>query len=231
MGVNMSESGKYKREIRSFVLRAGRMTPAQQRGMEQGFARYGVSSSQGLLDPVARFGRDENRILEIGFGMGHAFLEQVESNPDADFIGVEVHTPGVGSVLNKALDSDLPNLVVYNEDVNAVLNQSLPDNSLAKVQLFFPDPWPKKRHHKRRLVSLPFVELIAQKLKPGGVFHMATDWAPYAEYMEEVMATCPIFSKQDLAIDAIFLPRFSTRFERRGVALGHEVADLVYVKR
>lgn len=224
----MDNEEKYQRKIRSFVLRQGRMTPAQQRGMEQGFECYGITSEQGPLDAMACFGRDADRVLEIGFGMGHAFLKQVQANPDVDFIGVEVHTPGVGSVLNKALDVELTNLAVYNEDVMQVLQKAIPDGSLTKLQLFFPDPWPKKRHHKRRLVSLDFIGLVAQKLKSAGIFHMATDWEPYAEYMEEVMASSPQFVR--IKEDNIPLPRFSTRFERRGLALGHAVVDLAYQK-
>lgn len=224
----MSDDKPYKRQIRSFVKRTGRMTPAQQRGMEQGFSRYGLSHDQGGLDPTACFGRDADRVLEIGFGMGHAFIEQIKANPQTDFIGIEVHTPGVGSVLNAALDADLQNLVVYNEDAIAVLDQAIPDASLTKLQLFFPDPWPKKRHNKRRIVTPAFVAMVFRKLKAGGQFHMATDWEPYAEFMCEIIAQASGFGR--LNTEFVLYPRFSTRFERRGERLGHNVTDLVYQK-
>lgn len=213
---------QHKRQIRSFVQRAGRMTAAQQRGIDQGFARYGRKSEQGILIPA----RNAEQVLEIGFGMGHAFIEQVRANPSVDFIGVEVHTPGVGSVLNEALEYDLQNLVVYSEDANQVLDQCITDQSLSKIQLFFPDPWPKKRHHKRRLVQTVFIEKILPKLKMGGTLHFATDWEPYAEHMLEILEQFP----QLKASHQTYLPRFSTRFERRGLKLGHKVTDLWYTK-
>lgn len=213
---------KPRREIRSFVQRTGRMTPAQQRGLDQGFSRYGRKSEQGVLS----LARDAERVFEIGFGMGYAFVEQVRANPEVDFIGVEVHTPGVGSVLNEALEHGLDNLVVYSEDANQVLDRCIEDGSLTKLQLFFPDPWPKKRHHKRRLVQPAFIEKILPKLKQGGVIHFATDWEPYAEHMLEVLQQFP----QLQASAEVYLPRFSTRFERRGLKLGHKVTDLVYIK-
>jgi tRNA (guanine-N7-)-methyltransferase len=217
---------EHKRQIRSFVKRAGRMTPAQQRGMDQGFGRYGRTCEQGRLGPQASFNRAADWVLEIGFGMGHAFLQQVKAHPEAGFIGVEVHTPGVGSVLNAALDSEVENLLVYCEDANEVLDKAIPDGSLTKLQLFFPDPWPKKRHHKRRLLNPPFIDRLLPKLKPGGVLHLATDWVPYAEHMQEVMQQYPQF--HHLAAEGVIYPRHSTRFERRGEGLGHEITDLVY---
>lgn len=224
----MRDDNKKRRPIRSFVKRTGRMTASQKRGLGAAFSCYGLFSQQGLLDPSVRFGRDVDRVLEIGFGMGHAFLEQIQANPAVDFIGVEVHSPGVGRLLGSALDTGVKNLVVYSEDVNLVLQQAIPDASLSKVQLFFPDPWHKKRHHKRRLVSAPFVSLVGQKLKIGGQFHLATDWEPYAEHMIQVMDSSPVFKKENL--DSIRFSRFSTRFERRGISLGHVITDLLYIK-
>lgn len=217
---------EYKRPVRSFVKRAGRMTQAQQQGIEQGFARYGKRAEQGVLDPQAVFARQADLILEIGFGMGHAFMQQVQAHPEADFIGVEVHTPGVGSVLHEALDRNVSNLVVYHEDANEVLAQAIADGALSKVQLFFPDPWPKRRHHKRRLLNPPFISLLMPKIRPGGVLHLATDWVPYAEHMEAVMQQYPQF--QPIGLAQVPYPRYSTRFERRGESLGHKINDLGY---
>ena len=227
LGALMTDERK-RRRIRSFVKRTGRITPAQHRGIEQGFARYGLTSEEGLLDSAVFFGRNVDRVLEIGFGMGDAFIEQVQANPGVDFIGVEVHSPGVGSLLKAALDNSVTNLAVYSEDVNTVLQEAIPDGSLSKAQLFFPDPWPKKRHHKRRLVSASFVALVAKKLKTGGQLHLETDWEPYAEQMITVMEASSEFRKENP--DNIRFPRFSTRFERRGVLLGHRIVDLAYIK-
>lgn len=219
-----------KRSIRSFVIRAGRMTEGQQRGLEQGWPRFGLELEQGLQDFDQVFGRQAPRTFEIGFGMGHSTLEMAAAAPETDFIGVEVHKPGIGALLNGALTQNLTNLRVYSCDALDVLRQCVADASLDRVLLFFPDPWHKSRHHKRRIVQAAFAELVRQKLKIGGVLHMATDWEPYAEYMLEVMSLAPGY--RNLAEDNRYVPRPderpTTKFERRGERLGHGVWDLKF---
>ena len=218
------------RTIKSFVMRAGRMTEGQQRGLEQGWPRFGLELTAGLQYFDQVFGRQAPRTFEIGFGMGHSTLEMAAQARDVDFIGVEVHKPGVGALLNGALAQELSNLRVYSCDALDVLRQCVADASLDRVLLFFPDPWHKSRHHKRRIVQSAFAELVRQKLKPGGVLHMATDWEPYAEYMLEVMSAAPGYHNQ--AADGRYVPRPEerpiTKFERRGERLGHGVWDLKF---
>ncbi|MCY4127226.1 MAG: tRNA (guanosine(46)-N7)-methyltransferase TrmB [Pseudomonas sp.] len=207
------------RRIKSFVMRAGRMTEGQQRGLDQGGPLYVLPLADSPVDYDQVFGRSAPRTLEIGFGMGHSLLEMAAAAPEQDFIGVEVHRPGVGALLNDC-------------DAIEVLNRCVADDSLDRLMLFFPDPWHKARHHKRRIVQLEFAELVRRKLKPGGVFHMATDWEPYAEYMLEVMNAAPGYRNQ--AADGTYVPRPSerpiTKFERRGERLGHGVWDLKFEK-
>ncbi|RRJ82694.1 tRNA (guanosine(46)-N7)-methyltransferase TrmB [Aestuariirhabdus litorea] len=221
---------EHPRRIRSFVLRAGRMTTAQQRGWDEGRPRFGLTLEQGALDPQQVFGRDAPRVLEIGFGMGTSLLEMAKNDPARDFIGIEVHRPGVGSLLNEAMKAGIENLRVYCDDAVEVLNRCIPDGSLARVQLYFPDPWHKKRHHKRRLVQPGFVQQIRHKLAVGGEFHMATDWENYAEQMLEVMEAAEGY--RNSAGSGQFTPRPDyrplTKFEKRGERLGHGVWDLVF---
>lgn len=219
-----------KRSIRSFVIRAGRMTEGQQRGLEHGWPHFGLALEDGLQDFDQVFGRSVPRTFEIGFGMGHSTLEMATQAPEMDFIGVEVHKPGVGALLNGVLAQGLTNVRVYSCDALDVLRQCVADASLDRVLLFFPDPWHKSRHHKRRIVQPAFAELVRQKLKVGGVLHMATDWEPYAEYMLEVMGAA--LGYQNLAQDNRYVPRPEerpiTKFERRGERLGHGVWDLKF---
>ncbi|MDL4861794.1 tRNA (guanosine(46)-N7)-methyltransferase TrmB, partial [Halomonas elongata] len=190
-GPESPDAPLHRRGIKSYVLRAGRMTAAQTRGLEEVWPRLGMTLDEGRQDLDALFGRRAPRVVEIGFGMGASLIEQAESHPDTDFIGIEVHAPGVGKLLDEADKRGLTNLRVYREDALAVLERCLPESSLDTVQLFFPDPWPKKKHHKRRIVQPAFVELVRTRLKPGGTLHMATDWEAYAEWMAEVMADAP----------------------------------------
>lgn len=219
-----------RRAIRSFVMRAGRMTDAQKRGIEVGWPKFGLDLQNGMLDLDALFGRQAPRTLEIGFGMGQSLLEMAAAAPEQDFIGVEVHRPGVGSLLNGVLNAGLSNLRVFDCDAIEVLDKTIPDASLDRVLLFFPDPWHKKKHNKRRIVQLAFAEKLRLKLKPGGVFHMATDWEAYAEHMLEVMSAAPGY--RNLAEDGTYVPRPEerpiTKFERRGERLGHGVWDLKF---
>ena len=166
----------HRRGIKSYVLRAGRMTQAQTRGLEEIWPRLGLNLADGSQDLDVLFGRQAPRVVEVGFGMGASLIERAETHPETDFIGIEVHPPGVGKVLDEADKRGLTNLRVYREDALAVLEQCLPESSIDTLQLFFPDPWPKKKHHKRRIVQPAFVELIRTRLKPGGTLHMATDW-------------------------------------------------------
>jgi tRNA (guanine-N7-)-methyltransferase len=218
-----AEAGHPRRAIRSFVMRAGRMTDAQKRGIDLGWPRFGLN-----LD--ALFGREAPRTLEIGFGMGQSLLEMAQAAPEHDFIGVEVHRPGVGSLLNGVLTTGIDNLRVFDCDAIEVMNECIPDGSLDRLLLFFPDPWHKKKHNKRRIVQLAFAEQLRSKLKIGGVFHMATDWEAYAEHMLEIMSVAPGY--RNLALDDTYVPRPEerpiTKFERRGERLGHGVWDLKF---
>ncbi|MBB2496882.1 tRNA (guanosine(46)-N7)-methyltransferase TrmB [Aquipseudomonas ullengensis] len=218
------------RAIKSFVMRSGRMTEGQQRGLDQGWPQFGLQLEDGLRDFDQVFGRSAPRTFEIGFGMGHATLEMAAAAPEHDFIGVEVHKPGVGALLNGALTQNLSNIRVYSCDALEVLRDCVADASLDRLLLFFPDPWHKARHHKRRIVQLSFAELVRSKLKVGGVLHMATDWQPYAEYMLEVLSAAPGY--HNLSADSTYVERPSerpiTKFERRGERLGHGVWDLKF---
>lgn len=221
-----------RREIKSFVMRAGRMTQGQQRGLDEGWPRFGLSLEQGPLDPEALFGRSAPLTFEIGFGMGQSLLEMAQAAPEQDFIGVEVHRPGVGALLNGMLREEVTNLRVYSCDALDVLRQCVADSSLDRLLLFFPDPWHKSKHNKRRIVNERFAELVRQKLKPGGVLHMATDWEPYAEHMLEVMQAAPGYRNLSVTGNWVERPaeRPVTKFERRGERLGHGVWDLKFVR-
>lgn len=209
------------RRIRSFVRREGKMTLAQKQALEQQWPDHGLEVGAGFIGfPKMPL------ILEIGFGMGMSLFELAQTHLDKQFIGIEVYRPGVGALLRKLKASQLTNVKVFKEDAVDVLTACIPDHSLAALLLFFPDPWHKKRHHKRRLVQPEFVKLIKSKLKPGGYFHVATDWQPYAEHVDGVMQLFPEFQKTR---PSAFLERPNTKYEKRGVSLGHEVFDLVYV--
>jgi tRNA (guanine-N7-)-methyltransferase len=218
------------RAIKSFVMRSGRMTEGQQRGLDQGWPKFGLEPAAGLQDFDQLFGRRAARTFEIGFGMGQATLEMAAAAPDEDFIGVEVHRPGVGALLNGMLTQNLSNIRVYSWDAIEVLRDCVADGSLDRLLLFFPDPWHKSRHHKRRIVQPEWAQLVRQKLKIGGVLHMATDWEAYAEHMLDVMSAAPGY--RNLAADGRYVPRPAerpvTKFERRGERLGHGVWDLKF---
>jgi len=218
------------RTIKSFVMRAGRMTEGQQRGLDHGWPRFGLELDNGPLDFDQVFGRQAPRTFEIGFGMGHSTLEMAAAAPDQDFIGVEVHSPGVGALLSGLLSQNLNNVRVYSCDALEVLRECVADSSLDRVLLFFPDPWHKSRHHKRRIVQPSFAELVRKKLKVGGVLHMATDWEAYAEHMLDVMSVAPGFRNQAVNGQYVDRPeeRPITKFERRGERLGHGVWDLKF---
>ena len=214
------------REIRSYVLRQGRTTPSQQRALDELFPRFGIPFSNALLNQRQTFERMAPLVLEIGSGMGETTAEIAQQNPALDFIAIEVHGPGIGSLL-KTIDAlELKNLRLIRYDAVAVLESMIPDGLLAGIHLFFPDPWPKKRHRKRRLVQPPFATLAGRKLAPGGYFHAATDWPEYADQMEEVLLAEPLFEKAPGTKN-----RPVTKFERRGIGLGHPVRDLLFLRR
>ena len=210
------------RPIRSFVLRQGRITPAQQRALDQLLPRYGVRFGETIASA-----RRAPLVLEIGSGMGETTVAIAKAHPEADFVAVEVHAPGVGSLLNRIAAQALPNLRVVRHDAVEVLEHMVDDGSLAAIHLFFPDPWPKKRHHKRRLVQPEFAQLAARKLAPGGVLHAATDWPDYAEHIAAVLGAEPALE----AASSGFAARPETKFESRGKRLGHPIRDLYFRRR
>lgn len=215
-------------------MRAGRMTPGQQRGWDEGFPQYGLSAEQGALDWDVQFGASGRRIVEIGFGMGDSLIQMAQADPGAQFIGIEVHRPGVGRLLSRVLTEKIQNVRVYAEDAVDVFAQSLALESLDAIHIFFPDPWHKKRHHKRRLIQPGWVREITQRLKAGGYLHLATDWEPYAEHMFDVLDDVPSLKNASGAPrTAVPRPDYRplTKFEARGERLGHRVQDLVYLKQ
>ncbi|MGY0218433.1 tRNA (guanosine(46)-N7)-methyltransferase TrmB [Endozoicomonadaceae bacterium StTr2] len=219
----------HRRVVRSFVRRTGRMTAAQQRGFDECWEKFGLKLEDGAIEPAEVFGNDAPVVLEIGFGMGHSLAEMAGNALDKNYIGVEVHSPGVGSLLNEVHEAGLNNVRVYCDDAVEVLKQCVPEQSLDRVQIYFPDPWHKKRHHKRRLVKPEFLELLAKHMKVGGHIHLATDWEHYAEQMLEVLSESPLF-RNTAEKDYVPRPDYRplTKFEKRGHRLGHGVWDLVF---
>ncbi|HEY0843111.1 tRNA (guanosine(46)-N7)-methyltransferase TrmB [Methylotenera sp.] len=218
-----------QRRIRSFVLRQGRLTKGQARALETGFPQFGVNYAPELLDLNALFNRaDSKKILEIGFGMGETTAKIAQVLPDCDFLAAEVHTPGVGALLKLIQENELNNIRVIQHDVVEVLHNMVADGSLDGVHIFFPDPWHKKRHHKRRLIQAEFVQLLCTKLKAGGYLHVATDWQEYAEWVLEVLnAEAQLENTaKDYAVKPSYRPL--TKFENRGLKLGHGVWDMVF---
>lgn len=225
------ERAPIQRKIRSFVMRTGRMTEGQKLALDTGWDDYGLEHKMGLLDLTQVFSNTAPVIFEIGFGNGDSLAEMARARPQANFIGVEVHTPGVGRLLHHVQQDHLTNIRVFREDAVEILHDCIPDHSLDCVQLFFPDPWHKKRHHKRRIVQPEFAQLLRSKLVLGGTFHMATDWQNYAEHMLEVMDAAEGFANTAGAGNyQAGRPehRPVTKFEQRGQRLGHGVWDLIY---
>lgn len=224
------QAGKYIREVKSYVKREGRLTNGQASAIENHWNSLGVDYKHKNLDFSELFDNSNPVVLEIGFGMGHSLVETAKQNPDKNYIGIEVHTPGVGACISSAVEEGVSNLRVFEHDAVEVLRDCIPDQSLSKLQLFFPDPWHKKRHHKRRIVQPAFVESIRKKLAIGGVFHMATDWENYAEHMLEVMSAAEGYKNQSTSGDYVPRPasRPVTKFEKRGERLGHGVWDLMF---
>jgi len=216
--------------IRSFVRREGRMTAGQQRAISTLWERFGVNPTNGLIDLNTLYGRHAPRILEIGFGNGACLATMAMHHPEKDFLGIEIHRPGVGQLLMQAEKLDLTNLRLLCMDAVLALEHHLPDAALDQVQIFFPDPWPKKRHHKRRLIQPAFANLLARKLKPGGILHLATDWEDYAIQMLAVLKATAGFYNTVASGGFSTSPteRPLTKFEHRAQHLGHPVWDLLF---
>jgi tRNA (guanine-N7-)-methyltransferase len=221
------------RRIRSFVLRAGRVTPAQERAWAELFPTFGVEFDGMPIDFDARFGRKAPRCLEIGFGVGEVIGSLAKAHPEIDYLGIEVHRAGVGRLLLRAQEEGLANLRIVCHDAVEVLTRAVPDGCFDSILIFFPDPWHKKRHHKRRLIDTAFMDLLASKLTAQGVLRLATDWQDYAEQMLRVGNACELLDSQSEDATYVARPDFRppTRFERRGERLGHGVWDLAYTKR
>jgi len=216
------------RPVRSYVLRQGRMSPAQQRALDVLLPRLGIAYAPAPLNIVAAFGRSAPVILEIGFGMGETTAAIAAAHPERNFLGLEVHGPGVGALLNRVDAAGLTNVRVIQHDAVDVVAHMIPTASLAGIHIYFPDPWPKKRHHKRRLLQPAFVSLLASRIAPGGYIHCATDWEDYAVQMLEVLSGEPLLAN---TADG-YAPRPDyrplTKFENRGLRLGHGVWDLIF---
>jgi tRNA (guanine-N7-)-methyltransferase len=220
-----------RRGIRSYVLRQGRTSPAQTRAVETLLPRFGVAYQPEAIDLAALFGRDAPKVLEIGFGMGETTARIAQALPDIDFLGVEVHTPGVGALLRQIEGKRLANVRVVQHDAVEVVRNMIASGSLAGIHVFFPDPWPKKRHHKRRLIQPPFAGLLASRLRPDGYLHLATDWEEYALQMQEVLSAEPLLANTATGFASRPDYRPLTKFEQRGLKLGHGVWDLVFRRR
>lgn len=214
--------------IRSFVLRQGRVSPAQLRFHAEGMPRWGIAYRKAPLDLAETFGRAAPRILEIGCGMGETTALIAATHPDKDYIGIEVHTPGVGSLLKEIATRELTNLRVIQHDAVEVVRDMIPTGALAGIHIYFPDPWPKKRQQKRRLIQAPFIALLASRLAPGGTIHCATDWEEYAQQMLDVLGAEPLLvnTVEGFAPRPDYRPQ--TKFESRGLRLGHGVWDVVF---
>ncbi|MBX9810978.1 MAG: tRNA (guanosine(46)-N7)-methyltransferase TrmB [Burkholderiales bacterium] len=219
------------RSIRSFVLRQGRVSNAQQRAYDVLLPRYGIPFAQSTVDLDQKFGRSAPKILEIGFGMGETTAEIAAAHPENDYLGIEVHTPGVGSLLKRIAELGLDNIRIIQHDAVEVLTHMIAPSAFDGVHIFFPDPWPKKRHHKRRLIQPAFVALLAERMKPGAYMHVATDWQEYAEQVLAVLSAEPRLcnTAEGYAPRPDYRPQ--TKFESRGLKLGHGVWDMVFRKR
>ncbi|MFI0397875.1 MAG: tRNA (guanosine(46)-N7)-methyltransferase TrmB [Thiolinea sp.] len=222
------------RQVKSFVLRQGRLTKGQEHALETAWPSYGIPESNQMLDFKTIFANEQPVTLEIGFGNGDSLAQMALVAPERNFIGIEVHTPGVGHLLHLVQKHQLTNLRVMNTDAVEIIRQRIPENSLDRVQIYFPDPWHKKKHNKRRIIQAEFVSLLAKRLQTGGLLHLATDWQDYADSMAELMQSSPNFCTANPSGEA-FSPRPEfrplTKFEQRGLRLGHGVWDLLYIRQ
>jgi tRNA (guanine-N7-)-methyltransferase len=225
------QSATAHRPIKSFVLRQGRVSAAQQRACDTLLPVFGLPYKKELLDLHKVFGRPSEKYLEIGFGMGETTAHIAAAHPDNDYLAIEVHTPGVGALLKTIGEEALGNIRVVQHDAVEVLNEMISDETFHGAHIFFPDPWPKKRHHKRRLIQASLVSLLASKLKPGGYLHVATDWKEYAQHILEVLSAEPklVNTADGFAPRPDYRPQ--TKFEARGLRLGHGVWDILFRKR
>ncbi len=216
--------------MRSFVLRGGRLTEGQKRALDEFWPRFGIEEGESLLDFKTLFGHDAPVIMEIGFGNGDATWQMAQAHPEENYLGVEVHQPGVGRLLLKMKQHGITNIRIARVDAVEFLRERIPEDSLAGVRIYFPDPWPKKRHHKRRLIQSSFIELLASRMCPGALLHLATDWEPYAEHMLEVLRSSDGFINLSPSGDCCDQPEWrpETKYERRGEGLGHQVKDLLF---
>ena len=221
------------RRVQSFVLRQGKITTGQQKALDLLMPVYGIKYQSHPIDLDKCFDNSNPIIIEIGFGMGHGTIQTAKTNPNNDYLGIEVHAPGVGSLLMQLRDEPgITNLKVIQHDAKEVLQHMIPDNSITGFHIYFPDPWPKTRHHKRRLIQPQFVELLTSKLQTGGYIHLATDWEDYALWMLDVVSNQTSLHNQSQTSDYIMRPtdRPLTKFEQRGMKLGHQVWDLIFKK-
>lgn len=229
----MEHKPAHHRRVRSYVRREGRLTKAQQRALDELWPRWGVEYGSHTIDAPTLYGNDHPLHLEIGFGNGDALLHAAAAAPEDNFLGIEVHRPGVGHLLLGLESGELENVRVLCHDAVEVLERQVADASLMSVRIYFPDPWHKKRHHKRRLIQPPFVALLARKIRPGGFLHLATDWEPYTEHMLAAIMTCSAFVNRAHPGEFSERPdwRPETKFERRGLRLGHGVWDLIFSRK
>lgn len=235
--LNSSPASFPLRTIRSFVRREGRLTPSQARALEQLYLIYGVNLNKNLhtnLTSESLFQNNKNLVLEIGFGMGESLIQMARENPELNYLGLEVHRPGVGHILLGIEKENLTNLKIISHDAVEILEKYIPPDSLAKIQIFFPDPWHKKKHHKRRLIQEDFIKKLVLKLKTSGQIHLATDWENYAEQMLKVLSENPdllnIYGEKHFAPNREMTGRPVTKFQKRGENLGHGVWDLIFQK-
>jgi tRNA (guanine-N7-)-methyltransferase len=220
------------RTIKSYVVRGGRLTHSQRKALEELWPVFGLDREKGLINTIDIFSNSKPLVFEIGFGMGDSLMQMAKDNPEQNFIGVDVHPPGVGTLLRKIKEEQLTNVRVYQDDAKLVLQECIPDESLDVVQIFFPDPWHKKRHHKRRLIQAEFVKELLPKIKKNGLLHLATDWENYAEQMMEVLGEISALENQSGTGNYAPLSRRPvTKFQRRGEKLGHGVWDLMFIKK
>jgi tRNA (guanine-N7-)-methyltransferase len=228
-----SKEKTYMRTVRSFVLRQGRSTPSQKRAFDQHWENFGLPYSAAVKDFEGIFQNTADLVVEIGFGNGEQLLFAAEQEPQKNFIGIEVHAPGVGRALNTIAENVLNNVRIYQHDAVEVLRNEIADASLAEIRIYFPDPWHKKRHHKRRIIQTEFVKLLCSKLKLGGLLHLASDWHEYVEHMWDVCDHQPLLQNTAGPRGSVSRPewRRQTHFETRGQKLGHGVWDLVYQRR